>query len=72
VWGWLLKGDVMIESGLANRGSRNILRLRGGACGREIDYCGEAWLAERGDVGDGERVIQTLRRPGLSGLLFAL
>jgi len=46
--------------------------LRGGACGREIDYCGEAWLAERGDVGDGERVIQTLRRPGLSGLLFAL
>jgi len=51
----------MIESGLANRGSRKVLRLREGTCGREIDYCGEAWLKERGDVGDG-RITSTNRR----------
>ena len=49
----MLKGHVMIESGLANRGSRKVLRSRGVACSHVIGCVGEAWLIKRGDVGDG-------------------
>ena len=47
--GWLLKSHVMSESGLANRGSRKILRARDptGAAGRGD----EVWLGRSGEHG---------------------